>query len=878
MNDRHRPALIFTLILSTTLCLAAATASARPPVAAHDDGGSVAAQVTGRTTARGTDYVPIYHPELEILPATGEIRIDGELDDPGWRGAAVADNFAEHNPGDQTQPEVDTEVLVTYDAKNLYVAWICYDDPNEVRATFCERDAIFGDDYVILALDPFGENAVAYEIAANPYGIQGDLFFSIGNGEDGTYEMIFESDGKLTPYGWVVEMAIPFAEMRFPDKPIQEWRVDFWRNRPRDSRFQYSWAAYDRDESCWPCKWGTVRGARDIEHGSGLEVLPSLVFGQSGARNEDGEWKNAPLHMNPFGEPRNLDLGLGLSYDISSEFSAEATINPDFSQVESDAAQLDINSTFALFYPERRPFFQEGADLFKHLLHGDLHALDQRPDRRGEGDRPPRGHQRRRAQRLGRPLGHHPALRGGQRLRRERRERHERRAGPAGAGRPDPPGRRGHRPPLPGRRLRLDGRSGRQPAPDAERRDRGTGPVLAHPARWTASTCPPTGPIARPSTRAPIPATWTGRASTVTPTTPATNATPNASAWTSTTGSARRPGAPEAGFEPGNAYRGAYVSTNYQFRFEEDTSLLETITPSANVGRKWNFEGTKKDEWLDGSLSWSLRKYQTNFHARGMYSNELYHGIQFDDIWLAHICGSMRPSKTLYWGGNYNYGHRIARHQEVMGKETVWGLWFTLRPGERLIVSNSLDRISSDHVDTGERLFSDTINRTTISYQFSRELSARLILQYRDDAKVWEADPLITYKINPLSTFFLGRHARLPRPGAAGQRSRGLAPDPPPVLRQVAVPVPDLTCPPVKSMPTRPHPDPSGCAPGRRSSTPRAILLFPPRFRIRGPGSFRPARPQIKAGSNRGPVPSWDVVAARQIDANKCFDFRNCGR
>ena len=221
-------------------------ASAASVVAAADDGSSVAARISGTTTARGKPYVPVYHPELEIKRAPGKIVIDANLDDAGWRGAAVADNFAEHNPGDQTRPDVDTEVLVTYDEDNLYVAWICYDDPDEVRATLCQRDQIFGDDYVILALDTYGENALAYEIAANPIGIQGDLLFSIGSGEDGSYDLIFESEGKITPYGYVVEMAVPFSELRFPQVEEQVWRVEFWRNRQRATRYQYSWAAYVR--------------------------------------------------------------------------------------------------------------------------------------------------------------------------------------------------------------------------------------------------------------------------------------------------------------------------------------------------------------------------------------------------------------------------------------------------------------------------------------------------------------------------------------------------------------------------------------------------------------------------------------------------------
>jgi hypothetical protein len=132
----------------------------------------------------GSGFIPIYLPQMVILRTAGAIEIDANLDDPGWKNAAKAHNFAEHNPGDQTKPEVDTEVLITYDDDNLYVAWLCYDDPAEVRASFCERDDIFSDDYVILCIDTFGDGTLAYEIASNPNGIPGDLLYSAANGED----------------------------------------------------------------------------------------------------------------------------------------------------------------------------------------------------------------------------------------------------------------------------------------------------------------------------------------------------------------------------------------------------------------------------------------------------------------------------------------------------------------------------------------------------------------------------------------------------------------------------------------------------------------------------------------------------------------------
>lgn len=744
------------VLISVLAALSAVTAaSASPGVAAADEGASVAAQVSGAVTARGKPYVPVYRPELEIKRAAGPIVVDAELDDAGWRGAAVADNFAEHNPGDQTQPEVDTEVLITYDEKNLYVAWICYDDPAEVRANLCQRDEMFSGDYVILALDTFGENALAYEIAANPLGIQGDLLFSIGAGEDGSYDMIFESEGKITPYGYVVEMAIPFAEMRFPEVDVQEWRVDFWRNRPRDSRYQYSWAAYDRQESCWPCKWGTVRGAAGIEGGSGLDLLPSAIFHQSGSRSDAGEWTNHPVRLNPFGEKRNLDLGLGISYDISSEYTAEATINPDFSQVESDAAQIDINSTFALFYPERRPFFQEGSDLFDSFFNAvytrsinDPIAAAKFTGRKGKSS----------IAVLSARDDHSVIIlpfeessefvlngESTSNILRARREFGEQTfLGVVATDRRFDGGGSGTLGGLDGK-LRLT------------QNDAVEGQVLFSHTRevdnigltpdWDGSETFDGGKY----TSRLDGESFDGHALYTSYERNTSNFAFDLDYWEkSPTFRA------DAGFEPDNNYRRTNFYTQYSFRFADESGLLERITPSSDGGMKWNFDGTRKDEWVNAHLEIALRQAQTGFHAKYMASSELFHGIQFNDIWLAHICGNSTPSKRLSLGGNYDYGHRIARYDEVMGQEISWSFWFDLRPTDQIILSNSYRRVSSDHLDTDERLFEDYINRTEIGYQASRELSLRLIMQYRDSRKSWEADPLLTYRFNALSTFYLG--------------------------------------------------------------------------------------------------------------------------
>jgi hypothetical protein len=200
------------------------------------------------------EYKPTYHPTL-MVPKTNEIiKIDGELDEPAWQLAGKADNFTEHYPGDQTEPPVVIEAFITYNKNNLYVAFVCYDDPKIIRASFCDRERVHTDDNIALCIDTYGDAAWAYVLNVNPYGVQADALWSANVGEDGGYDMIWESAGKVTDSGYLIELAIPFSSMRFPNKYEQTWKIDFWRNHPRDNRRQYSWAAYDRDDTCWPCK------------------------------------------------------------------------------------------------------------------------------------------------------------------------------------------------------------------------------------------------------------------------------------------------------------------------------------------------------------------------------------------------------------------------------------------------------------------------------------------------------------------------------------------------------------------------------------------------------------------------------------------------
>lgn len=697
--------------------------------------------------AAGADstYTRVYHPELEISRAGGPIEVDGEIEDVGWRGAARVNKFFEHNPGDQTKPEVDTEVWIAYDDNNLYVAWLCYDDPEEVRAYFTERDNIFSGDYVILCLDTYGEATHAYEIAANPYGLPGDLLFSSAYGEDIGYDMIFESAGRITDFGWVAEMAIPFESIRFPDSENQVWRVDFWRNRPRGSRFQYSWAAYDRDENCWPCQWGTVRGVEGIEPSAGLELLPSVIGYQSGALNDDGDFVNEDI---------DGELSLGISYDISSELTAEVTINPDFSQVESDAAQLDVNTTFALFYPERRPFFQEGSDLFNTYFNAvytrsindpalagkitwrkgsnsvaflsayDEHSVIILPFEESS-EFVVNGKSYSNVLRFRHDLGEQSHI------------------GVVATDRRFNSGGSGSLAGLDGQ-IRLSSSNSFRFQLLTSHTEEVDNPALADSATnvYLFGSEDYTGALDGE--------TYWGHGLTTT----IERSTGNYWAYAQYNELSPTFRA-DNGFEPSNDWRRGTFELGGIKRFEE-SKILENINGNVNAVRKWNFDGVRKDEWVHASWEVKFRAAQTGIHSYAMRSRELFQGVYFDDIWNLHTCIHTQPNGRLNLGGNYNYGNRIARRDLVMGKETSYGIWADIRPIDRMLVSASYSRIFSDDSDTGERLFSQAVFRSTLSLQVTRELSARVVTQYNDRHNSWDIDPLITYRVNSLSVFYIG--------------------------------------------------------------------------------------------------------------------------
>ncbi len=209
------------------------------------------------------------------------------------------------------------------------------------------------------------------------------------------------------------------------------------------------------------------------------------------------------------------------------------------------------------------------------------------------------------------------------------------------------------------------------------------------------------------------------------------------------------------GFEPQNNQRLASADFSGVLRFEK-SRILEVVEGSVEVARKWNFDGVRKDEWISPSLEVQFRAAQTGMHAMYMASNENFRGTQFNGIWSAHNCLSTQPWDALKFNAYVNYGHRIARRDLVMGKQLDYGFGATVKPLDRLTISGSFNYIQSDNLYSGERLFSQSVLWSRLSLQVSRELSIRVFSQYNDRWRTWDFDPLVTYRINSLTMFYLG--------------------------------------------------------------------------------------------------------------------------
>lgn len=302
-------------------------------------------------------------PSFVIPRLEQPVTIDGRLDEPAWAQATRLTGFSEYRPVDSQRASERTEVLVWYSPEALHFGIIAYDsNPSSVRATQADRDSLDREDTVRIFLDTFNDRRRAFVFGVNALGAQEDGVqtegaFSAGRtfgmtSVDLSPDYQFDSRGQLTPDGYVVEVRIPFKSLRYPTAPEMKWGLNVLRKTQRTGR-EDTWTDAKRVAS-FLGQTGTMTGLRDLKRGVVTEIQPFVTGAANGVRDANGTFARSGVDVEP---GANLRLGF-------TSLSVDATINPDFSQVESDAAQVTVNERFALFFPEKRPFFLEGIELF----------------------------------------------------------------------------------------------------------------------------------------------------------------------------------------------------------------------------------------------------------------------------------------------------------------------------------------------------------------------------------------------------------------------------------------------------------------------------------------------------------------------------------
>src|SRR6476620_289952 len=313
---------------------------------------------------------------VEIPRIESAVTIDGNLDEPGWRRVARLTGFSQYQPVDGLPAVEPTEVLTWYAPDAIYFGIKAREiHGNVVRATHANRDNIDSEDQIQILLDTDNSRQIAFLFGVNPYGVQQDgtrsAQFAGGAGgpqaSGGGFRTInplegsvdlnpdyyFESKGRLVDGGYEVEIRIPFKSLRYQDARAQTWGLHILR-RVQHSGFQDTWAPAVRANANFLAQSGTLQDLHDLKRGLVLEATPTVT----------AHADRAPDIGNGRDYRQKADLGGDIRWGIRQNLTLNGTINPDFSQVEADVGQVLLNERFALFYPEKRPFFLDGLELF----------------------------------------------------------------------------------------------------------------------------------------------------------------------------------------------------------------------------------------------------------------------------------------------------------------------------------------------------------------------------------------------------------------------------------------------------------------------------------------------------------------------------------
>jgi Domain of unknown function (DUF5916)/Carbohydrate family 9 binding domain-like len=667
--------------------------------------------------------------------------------------------FLQRNPHDGEPASQRTEAYLGYDDKNLYAVFVCFDDPGKVRARMSRREDVFDDDTVELILDTFHDRRRGYAFQATPLGVQWDAIWtevpiedSSGNTTnfDSSFDTVWNSRGKLTAQGYVVWMAIPFKSLRFSSAQAQQWGIILYRGIVRDNEDDF-WPRISQRIEGRLGQAATAKGLEGIAPGHNMEFIPYGVL--RSFRALDTRDPSLPTFDNRAAEFRG---GLDSKFILHDRFVLDLTANPDFSQVESDEPQITVNQRFAVFFPEKRPFFLENPDFFKTPI--DLVFTRQIAD---------------------------PQF--GARL--------TGKEGPYSVG-----------------ILAADDRSPGESVPGSSplAGDRATF-AIARVNRdlfrqssvgliYTDWEFPGAGAFNRVGgidTRLKFNPNWTGMFQAVASSTrnydgsyqagPAYKAEATYSAYNlnyDLTYNDISPGfTTNAGFVNRVDIRDMRNTLGYWFRPEH--GMLLYWGPNLYTDTVWAHDGTRLDTYYDPSLTawfkgqtyFSFSPY-SDFHERlrpsdfpALSANQDYHEHNSVFALGTSYWSKVTVQSYYQWGDGVNFVP-AAGHGPALASQSLATLKLSVRPGKALKIDNTYlfnrlrDRAS------GMAIFNNHILRSKWNWQFNRELSLRVILQYNSTlanpaftalqtSKQFNADFLITYLVHPGTAIYVGYNSDL---------------------------------------------------------------------------------------------------------------------
>jgi len=273
-------------------------------------------------------------------------------------GFARISDFRQNKPDDGKPASRETIAWIAYDDQNFYAIFLCKEQPGKIRARMAKREDVFSDDTVALYLDTFRDKRHTFSFYVNPFGVQADSINTEGQDEDYTFDAVWKSEGRLTTDGFAVLLAIPFRSLRFPQADVQTWGIGLARFIPALNEGSY-WPYYTNRIEGFATQLATLDGLERVSPGRNLQFIPYAAGGSS-------HFLNTPSYEPPsYVQQYDHRAGLDAKAILHDSFTLDVTLNPDFSQVESDDPQVTVNQRFEVLFPEKRPFFLDNANYFQ---------------------------------------------------------------------------------------------------------------------------------------------------------------------------------------------------------------------------------------------------------------------------------------------------------------------------------------------------------------------------------------------------------------------------------------------------------------------------------------------------------------------------------